>query len=198
MSWNILKKCLENILKNCVQKWQHMLKTCQKFQFVLKTCWKFHHMLKTYKITLTWLWHDHFHQFWNIIEVIKIKTDIINVCRQLLYNLHATDIFWFNLAVNFLSNSVNLLGIFNRIKKLREFERSPYFWDSYLMPWTWNNELFWEYLNFLLYFSVTNMAENSRRGVFQSIISSKVENSKFSNSRLLEIGSAMVHDRSFK
>ena len=42
----------------------------------------------------------------------------------------------------FLSNSVKLLGIFNGIKKLRASERNSYFWNSYLMPWTWNNEHF--------------------------------------------------------
>ena len=121
-------------------------------------CWK------CVKITMMWQWHDPFHQFGNII-----KTDIINedhmliwcymhnfveilclfegkfACWQLLHNLHATNIFWFNFAGNFLyflSISLDFLGIFHGIKKLRTFERNPCFWDSYLMPWTWNNEPF--------------------------------------------------------
>ena len=66
-----------------------------------------------------WLLRDTFHQFWNIIAVIKIKSDIINedyrslwcymwsvieilcdleekigpVCMQLLHNVHATENF---------------------------------------------------------------------------------------------------------
>ena len=36
---------------------------------------------------------------------------------------------------NFLSNWVNLLGIFTSCEKLRAFERNPSFWNNYLMPW---------------------------------------------------------------
>ena len=106
----------------------------------------------------------YFHQFWNILTVIKIKSDIINedyrslwyymssliemlcvlagkigfVCWQLLHDLHVTENLFFNLAVNFLyflSNWVNLLGIFSGIRKLRAFERNPRFWNRYLMSW---------------------------------------------------------------
>ena len=62
---------------------------------------------------MTWPLHDPFPQFWNIIAVIKIKSDIINednrslwsvieilcgleekigpVCMQLLHNVHASN-----------------------------------------------------------------------------------------------------------
>ena len=115
---------------------------------------------------MMWPLHDPFHQFWNIITVIKIKSDIINedyrslwcymssliemlcvlagkigfVCWQLLHDLHAMENLFFNLAVNFLyflSNWVNLLGIFSGIRKLRAFEKNPCFWNRYLMPWRW-------------------------------------------------------------
>ena len=130
---------------------------------MLKTMSKFQSMPK---ITMTWPLCDPFHQVWNIITVIKIKYDIINedyrslwcymssfieilcvltgkigfICWQLLHDLHATETFFFNLAVNFLyflSNWVNLFGIFSNIRKLRAFERNPCFWNRYLMPWRW-------------------------------------------------------------
>ena len=36
---------------------------------------------------------------------------------------------------NFLSNWVNLLGIFASCEKLRAFERNQSFWNNFLMPW---------------------------------------------------------------
>ena len=77
---------------------------------------------------VTWPLLDPFHQFWNIITVIKIKSDIINedyrsllcymssliemlcilagkigfVCWQHLHGLHGTENLFFNLAVNLL------------------------------------------------------------------------------------------------
>ena len=112
MLWTMLKtvlktmsnisKCIENYVENFKACW----KPCQKFQSVSK-------------ITVMWPLCDSFHQFWNIIEVIKIKYDIINedyrslwcymwslieilcgleekigpVCMQLLHNVHATENF---------------------------------------------------------------------------------------------------------
>ena len=73
------------------------------------------------------------------IEMLCVLAGKIGfVCGQLLHDLHATHNFFFNLAVNFLyflSNCVNLLGSFSGIRKLRAFERNPYFWNGYLMPW---------------------------------------------------------------
>ena len=122
---------------------------------------------------VTWPLCDPFHQFWNIIAVIKIKSDIINEdyrslwcymwrvieilcgleerigpdCMQLLHNMHAMENFKFNRAVNFLyflSNWVNLFGIFTSCEKLRAFKRNPCFWNRYLMPWRWIIQLLWE------------------------------------------------------
>ena len=105
------------------------------------------------KITMTWPLCDPFHQFWNILTVIKIKSDVINedyrslwcymssliemlcvlagkrgfVCWQLLHDLHAMENLFFNLAVYFLyflSNWVNLLGIFSGIRKLSIWMKS--------------------------------------------------------------------------
>ena len=125
------------------------------------------------KITVTWPLCDPFHQFWNIIAVIKIKSDIINedyrslwcymwsvieilcgleekigliVCNSCIMCM-LRKMFEFNLAVNFLyflSNWVNLLGIFTSFEKLRAFKRNPCFWNRYLMPWRWIIQLLWE------------------------------------------------------
>ena len=129
------------------------------------------------KITVMWPLCYLFHQFWNLITVIKIKSDIINedyrslwcymssfieilcvltgkigfVCWQILPDLHAKKNLFFNLAVNFLyflSNWVNLLGIFSGIRKLRAFEKNPCFWNRYLMPWRWIIKLLWVLKNF--------------------------------------------------
>ena len=112
MVWTMLKtvlktmsnisKCVENHVENFKACW----KPCRKFRSVSK-------------ITVLSPLRDPFHQFWNIIAVIKIKSDIINedyrslwcymwsvietlcdleekigpVCMQLLHNVHAMEIF---------------------------------------------------------------------------------------------------------
>ena len=112
MVWTMLKtvlKTMSNISK-CVENHVENFKTCWK------PCQKF---WSVSKITVTWPLHDPFQQFWNIIAVIKIKSDIINedyrslwyymwsvieilcdleekigpVCMQLLNNVHATEFF---------------------------------------------------------------------------------------------------------
>ena len=166
MLWTMLKttlKTMSNISK-CVENYVENFKACWK------PCWKFQSVSK---ITMMWPLCDPFHQFWNIIAAIKIKSDIINedyspygatcevwlkscvvlkrklglfVCNSSIMCM-LWKIFEFNLAVNFLyflSNWVNLLGIFSGIRKLRTFERNPYFWNTYLMPWRWIIELLWE------------------------------------------------------
>ena len=99
---NHVNNCVENHAKNFKVCWKPCQnfkvcwKPCQKFQGMLKTmlkisrcvenhfknfkaCWKPCYKLQSVsKITMTWPLHDHFHQFWNIITVIKIKSDIIN------------------------------------------------------------------------------------------------------------------------
>ena len=156
-----------------------VLKTMSKISRHIETMSKFQSISK---ITMTWPLHDSFHQFWNILTVIKIKCDIINedygslwcymlsliemlcvlagkiwfVCWQLLHDLQCTENLFFNIAVNFfyfLSTWVNLLGIFSGIRKLRAFERNPCFWNRYLMPWRWIIQLLWEcWKNFLKFF----------------------------------------------
>ena len=90
------------------------------------------------------------------VEILcKLEGKIGLVSWQLLHNLHAIDILWFNLAVNFmyfLSCSLNLLGIFTSKKKLRSFERNPCFWDSSLMPWQSIIQLLWPCWKILLHF----------------------------------------------
>ena len=150
MKNRVLKFTVMNHVENCVENHVENFKECWK------PCWKFQSVLK---ITVMWPLHDLFHQFWNIITVIKIKSDIINedyrslwcymsslieilcvltgkigfVCWQLLHHVHVME-----LAVNFLYfllNWVNLLGIFSGIRKLTTFERNPCFWNRYFMPW---------------------------------------------------------------
>ena len=58
---NHVENCVENHVKN--------------FKVCWKPCWKFQSVLK---ITVMWPLHYLFHQFWNIITVMKIKSDIIN------------------------------------------------------------------------------------------------------------------------
>ena len=99
---NHVEKCIENHVKY--------------FKVYWKPCW---HFQSVSKITVTWPLCDPFHQFWNIIAVIKIKSDIINkdyrslwcymwsvieilcgieekiglVCMQLLHNVRAMENF---------------------------------------------------------------------------------------------------------
>ena len=72
----------------------------------------------------------------SLIEMLCVLAGKIGfVCW---HDLHATENLFFNLAVNFLyflSSCENLLGSFSGIRKLRAFERNPYFWNGYLMPW---------------------------------------------------------------
>ena len=145
---NHIENCVENHVKNFKACW----KPCQNFKACRKSPW--HDRYMTLFINF------------ETLTVIKIKSDIINedyrslwcymssliemlcvlagkigfVCWQLLHDLHAMENLFFNLAVNFLyflSNWVNLLGIFSGIRKLRAFEKNPCFWNRYLMPWRW-------------------------------------------------------------
>ena len=71
MVWTMLKtvlKTMSNISK-CVENHVENFKACWK------PCWKFRSVSK---ITVMWPLHNPFHQFRNIIAVIKIKSDIIN------------------------------------------------------------------------------------------------------------------------
>ena len=94
MCWNFqiaFSRCFQHISnkKNHLWYepcWKLCWKPCQIFQSVLKTMLKIsRHVEKpcrkfqsVSKITVTWPLCDPFHQFWNIIAGIKIKSDIIN------------------------------------------------------------------------------------------------------------------------
>ena len=81
--------------------------------------------------------------FWScmrsLIEILWLLEEKISLnYGQLQHDVPVTEIFEFNLHVNFLDflwNWVNLLVIFTTYKKLRAFERNPSLWSSYLMPW---------------------------------------------------------------
>ena len=115
---------------------------------------------KRHDVTVTWPFEKIFHR----TNTVKIWTDIMNKhdgmlwscmcslikilwvlkekislnCWQLQHDVPVTEIFEFNLHVNFLYflwNWVNLLGTFTTCEKLRAFERNQSLWSSYLMPW---------------------------------------------------------------
>ena len=95
--------------------WKILVRTSRtkNFKACWKPCWKFQSMLK---ITMTWPLCDPFHQLWNIITAIKIKSDIINENYRSLWCYMSSFIenLFFNLVVNFLyflSNWINLLGV---------------------------------------------------------------------------------------
>ena len=75
----------------------------------------------------------------SLIETLWVLEEKVSLnCWQLPHDVPVTEIFEFNLPVNFLyflSNWVNLLGIFTTCEKLRAFERNSSLWNSYLMPW---------------------------------------------------------------
>ena len=130
--------------------WNLCWKPCQKFQSVSK-------------ITMTWPLCDPFHQFWNIIAVIKIKSYIINedyrslwchmwslieilcgleeksgpFCVQFLHNVHAMENFWIQPCCKLPFKLSKFVKYFSGIRKLRTFERNACSWNSYLMPWRW-------------------------------------------------------------
>ena len=140
MLWTIFANCVENHVKN--------------FTTMLTLC-------------------DRFHQFWNIITVNKINSDIINedycslwcymsslieilcvlegkigfVCSNsymicMVWKFCFTTLLW--TFFYFLSNWVNLLGIFSGIRELRAFEKNLCSWNRYFMPWRWIIQLLWE------------------------------------------------------
>ena len=72
----------------------------------------------------------------SLIEILEEKISLN--CCQVQHDVPVTEIFEFNLHVNFLYflwNWVNLLGIFTTCKKLRAFERNQNLENSCLMSW---------------------------------------------------------------
>ena len=83
--------------------------------------------------------------FWScmcsLIEILWVLEEKISLnCWQVQHDVPVTDIFEFNLHVNFLYflwNRVNLLGIFTTCEKLRAFERNQNLENSCLMSGRW-------------------------------------------------------------
>ena len=75
----------------------------------------------------------------SLIEILWVLEEKISLnCWQLQHDVPVTEIFEFNPPVNFLyflSNWVNLLGIFTTCEKLRAFERNQNLENSCLMSW---------------------------------------------------------------
>ena len=75
----------------------------------------------------------------SLIEILWVLEEKISLnCWQLQHDVPVTEIFEFNPPVNFLyflSNWVNLLGIFTTCEKLRAFERNQNLKNSCLMSW---------------------------------------------------------------
>ena len=73
----------------------------------------------------------------SLIEILWVLKEKISLnCWQVQHNVPVTEIFEFNLHVNFLYflwNQVNLFGIFSTCEKLRAFERNQNLENSCLM-----------------------------------------------------------------
>ena len=138
-----------NHVENCVEDHVKYFKVCWK------PCWKFQGLGRTAEKGMTWPWRDLLKTYFTELIQLKyklilwIKTigccglacvvwlkscEISLNCWQLQHDVPVTEIFEFNLHVNFLYflwNWVNLLGIFTTCEKLRAFERNPSLWSSY-------------------------------------------------------------------
>ena len=82
----------------------------------------------------------------SLIEILWVLEEKISIdCWQLPHDVPVTEIFEFNLPVNFLyflSNWVNLLGIFTACEKLRAIERNPSSWNNYFISrFEWKTHL---------------------------------------------------------
>ena len=74
----------------------------------------------------------------SLIEILWVLKEKISLnCWQVQHDVPVTEIFEFNLPnfPYFLSNWVNLLGIFTTCEKLRAFERNQNLENSCLMSW---------------------------------------------------------------
>ena len=142
-----------NHVENCVEDHVKYFKVCWK------PYWKFQGLGHTAEKGMTWPWCDLLKTYFT--ELIQLKYKLILWIKTMgccglacvvwlkscefskrksvliVGNSSMMEIFEFNLPVNFLyflSNWVNLLGIFTTCEKLRAFERNPSLWSSYLMP----------------------------------------------------------------
>ena len=148
---NHVENCVENHVKYF---WKVCWKQCWKFQGLGRTAekgmtWPLHNLLKTYFTELIQLKYKLI--LWiktmgccSLACVVWLKSCEFSKRKSVLIVGNSSmmcllqKFFEFNLPVNFLyflSNWVNLLGIFTTCEKLRVFERNPSLWSSYLMPW---------------------------------------------------------------
>ena len=132
-----ISKCVEKHIENfkawvVLQKkaWRDLLKTY--FTELIQLKYKLILWIKTMN---GMLWSC----MCSLIEILWVLEEKISLnCWQLQHDVPVTEIFEFNPPVNFLyflSNWVNLLGIFTTREKPRAFERNPSLWSSYLIPW---------------------------------------------------------------
>ena len=147
-----------NHVENCVENHVKYFKVCWK------PCWKFQGLGHTAEKGMTWPLRDLLKTYFTELIQLKyklilwiktmgccglacvvwlkscefLKRKLVLIVGNSSMNVPVTEIFEFNLPVNFLdflSNWVNLLGIFTTCEKLRAFERNPSLWSSYLIPW---------------------------------------------------------------
>ena len=142
-----------NHVENCVEDHVKYFKVCWKpywkFQGLGRTAekgmtWPLRDLLKTYFTELIQLkyklilWIKYNGMLWScmcsLIEILWVLEEKISLnCWQLQHDVPVTEIFEFNLHVNFLYflwNWVNLLGIFTTCEKLRAFEQKSKPWKQ--------------------------------------------------------------------
>ena len=149
-----------NHVENCVEDHVKYFKVCWK------PYWKFQGLGRTSEKGMTWLWCDLLKRYFTELIQLKHKLILwiktmgccglacvvwskscefskrksVLIVGNSSMMCPVTEIFEFNLPVNFLyflSNWVNLLGIFTTCEKLRAFERNQNLENSCLMSWRW-------------------------------------------------------------
>ena len=147
-----------NHVENCVEDHVKYFKVCWK------PYWKFQGLGRTAEKGMTWPWRDLLKTYFTELIQLKYKLILwiktmgccglacvvwLKSCefskrKSVLIVGNSSmmcllwEIFEFNPPVNFLyflSNWVNLLGIFTTREKPRAFERNPSLWSSHLIPW---------------------------------------------------------------
>ena len=111
----------------------------------------------------------------SLIEILWLLEEKVSLnCWQLQHDGHVTEIFEFNLAVNFLYfllNWVNLLDISSISYKLRAFARNLSLWKQLSDALETNSLTLMTVMKFFyLNFSVANMAGNETQRELQPMI----------------------------
>ena len=110
----------------------------------------------------------------SLIEILWVLEEKISLnCWQVQHDVPVTEIFEFNLHVNFLYflwNWVNLLGIFTTCEKLRAFERNQNLKKQLSDVLETNSLTLMSVEIFFWNFSVANMAENRTQCKLQTMI----------------------------